>query len=257
MLDKSPVYWSKEFQAPVIRASHFGQCLQALGKHFLDYKVCPPPRGLQKASAGGNILEPAVVSKLEELGFEIVDSQREVVYQLPCGIYLCGHIDGIISRSSPRHEWNGKPALLEIKSRNLEWYNAHLSQGFAAIPEMAWQLGAYVRGLETQLGRDVDVVVVVVLREDVLFTEENITEAMETLHLEYVSSDRLPTFHDLNTRAIKLFTALAEDRLPECSGSRLPCPFVGCPAGKGPTLQPNASRRKKLEERLQAFRTAK
>lgn len=158
---KPPAYWDDA--TPVFRASAFGRCAQALARYLRGDHACGAPEGLLKAGEWGSLLEPFVISILRHARFYCPDEYNQHPVELSSGPALIrGHIDGIVTADlddDPHFRrilweeypalrtWDGSPAVLEVKTRNQEWYDAWMEHGLEAIPSVAWQIMVYSLGL--------------------------------------------------------------------------------------------------------------
>jgi len=143
----------REDKASIYRASGIGSCVKALVAAMLGYEE---GRGtytqniLDLAAKEGTRHETHVVEDLEELNYRVDASQQTVQLRIIPGVYIRGHIDGIVKVPKGR-----KNRVLEIKSmsknRFKNWSAPDRIEDRMNIPEFeryAWQVSAYMHALD-------------------------------------------------------------------------------------------------------------
>ncbi len=117
------------------RASSMGGCPRAL--YFQALGLEGEPRDLESRLTLrlGTVMEPVI---LEELGYQVEDSQKEVVLPVGRGVQIVGHPDGRVG-----------DLLLEVKTMNdFAWQQAKKQGIKAYYPFYVMQGGLYLRALD-------------------------------------------------------------------------------------------------------------
>lgn len=138
--NRAIVYFDKDADAWVYRASSVGRSLRCLSSARQGYDPLPPPDYLVEAAEAGNRYEVIVKTMLRGRGFKISGEQGSIDYEASPGVVIRGHLDGqhCIDPTDPVDR------ILEVKSMSQRVFDTWILHGFGRFPEYAAQVSTYM-----------------------------------------------------------------------------------------------------------------
>lgn len=132
------------------RASSVGKCPRALLAEMHGFTPMPSPAYLKAAAKEGHLHEDAIVSDLEEAGYNILTQQEVVELWVTENILVRGHTDGLAT-----YKDSDDQRIVEIKSMSDAQYKLWLKSldddgnpTFSEHPAYAWQISCYMLAKE-------------------------------------------------------------------------------------------------------------
>lgn len=156
MSDNRPIVYY-EGDNVIYRASSVGSCVRALVAAGLEYEPVETPDYLSRAAAEGNLHEADIQNKVRAMGFQVDDSQPEIQIEITDGVFLRGHMDGIVTgpaaenlvgklrNGSPQPDPNVNQMVLEAKTMSRSVFDSWKKRRFDSKPAYAYQVTAYMK----------------------------------------------------------------------------------------------------------------
>jgi hypothetical protein len=184
----------------VIRGSSLGYCSRALWASLSGVDPEPHSENTKRIFAEGDLHEAAIKESLALDGIEIVDDQEEVeLWVIPQKLVIVGHLDGRVKGIPNR--------IFEAKSMSRAAFDKWMDGKFAARPEYAWQISAYMYGSGAR-----DALYAVKRRDDGF------------LDTFVIQKPPIP-LREIKAKAMKVFKAFGLGDMPECDPERFPCQY--------------------------------
>jgi hypothetical protein len=143
--NRPPVYWEEDKNGQqwlIIRASAIGTtCLWDLAAAGQGYEPAPLPDVLVRAFREGHELEPVVLAKMENEGWQVGNRQREGELELPGHIKIRYHPDGVGWIKTDRALFSTDIHIIEVKALSHDlWLRAARTSVGEVMAEYKWQI---------------------------------------------------------------------------------------------------------------------
>lgn len=187
------------------RASGLGGCIKAQVAAQLGFTALDTAKRMENMAREGALHELAVLGRLDEQGYEILDRQREVNIPILPGVEIVGHLDASTYDNKDSY-------VVEVKSMSPDAFKAWKKNKWDSkglVERYKWQVSCYLHGMGDPY--------------KLMFVVKN--RSSGEMEIEIVD-DPFYTLDEIMGRVLEIEKWVRRGELPdECSVSMMPCPF--------------------------------